>query len=189
MTANAMQGDREKCLEAGMDDYIAKPVKLELIEATLAKWIPHQSPPEEQKAPVLSEQPDGVVESVDSSVLTELRKLDTTYELLSTLITHFLADAPTSLTALDDALQQGDAKTLVRLAHELSGSSGNLGARKMRQLCVELQALGKSRDLTKAGDLLEQLVSEFGLVSQRLMAEHATIAQNKLSPVHEEGRR
>jgi HPt (histidine-containing phosphotransfer) domain-containing protein len=62
------------------------------------------------------------------------------------------------------------------VAHDLNGSSGNLGVRKMRQLCVKLQALGKTKDLSKAGALLAQLVSEFKLVRQRLMAEHATIA-------------
>ena len=59
-------------------------------------------------------------------------------------------------------------------------SSGNLGVRKMRQLCVDLQALGKARDLTKAGSLLAQLVSEFELVRQRLIAEHAMIVQDAL---------
>ena len=83
--------------------------------------------------------------------------------------------------ALQDALQQGDAGALARVAHELNGSSGNLGVRKMRQLCVELQALGKAKDLTQAGDLLAQLVSEFEVVRQRLMAEHATIAHDALA--------
>ena len=181
MTANAMQGDREKCLQAGMDDYLAKPVKLELMEAMLARWIPGQAPPDEQMAPVLSEQPEAVIESVDAAVLTDLRELDTTCGLLSTLITHFLEDTPMSLTALDDALQRGDPQALTRVAHELSASSGNVGARRMRQFCVELYALGKAKDLTKAGELLRQLVSEFGLVSQRLMAEHKAIAHDTLA--------
>jgi HPt (histidine-containing phosphotransfer) domain-containing protein len=70
---------------------------------------------------------------------------------------------------------------LARVAHDLNGSSGNLGVRKMRQLCVELQALGKAKDLTQAGALLAQLVSEFELVRLRLMAEHATLAHDTLA--------
>jgi len=182
MTADAMQGDREKCLKAGMDDYLAKPVKLEGLEAVLARWVPSPSssaatPPE----PASSDHRESVNGPVDDAVLADLHRLDANGNLLGTLITHFLEDTPTSLTALDDALQRGDPQAVTRVAHELSGSSGNVGARRMRQFCVELQALGKAKDLTKAGELLRQLVSEFGLVSQRLMAEHKTIAHDTLA--------
>ena len=136
---------------------------------------------DEQKEPVSPEQQESVHECVDAAVLAELRQLDSSCGLLSTLITHFLEDVPSRLATLQDALQQGDAEALARVAHELNGSSGNLGVRNMRQLCVELQALGKAKDLSKAGALLAQLVSEFELVRQRLMAEHATIAPDTLA--------
>ena len=164
-----------------MDDYLSKPVKLERLEAMLAKWIPGQSIPNEQKAPVSPKTREPGHDCVDAVVLADLRQLDISCGLLSTLITHFLEDVPTRLAALQDALQQGDAGALARVAHELNGSSGNLGVRKMRQLCVELQALGKAKNLGQAGDLLAQLVSEFELVRQRLMAEHATFALDTLA--------
>ncbi len=176
MTANAMQRDHEKCLNAGMDDYLSKPTKLEQLEATLARWISGQPSPDERKEPVWSEKAHSVHECVDPAVLAEFRQLDMSCSLLVTLITNFLKDVPHRLADLQNALQQGDEETLARVAHELNGSSGNLGARKMRQLCVELQALGKANDLSRAGALLAQLVNEFELVRQRLMAEHTTIA-------------
>jgi CheY-like chemotaxis protein len=181
MTANAMRGDREKCLAAGMDDYIAKPAKLEQLEATLAKWVSGLSTPGEQKEPVPLVGQESAHECVDASVLAELRQLDMSCGLLSTLITNFLRDAPTRLAGLQEALQQGDGEALARVAHDLNGSSGNLGVRKMRQLCIELQALGRAKDLGKAGALLTQLVNEFELVRQRLMAEHATITPDTLA--------
>ena len=181
ITANAMQGDRKKCLDAGMDDYLAKPVKLEHLEATLARWIPGQSTPDEQKEPVSSEKREPVHECVDSAMLADLRQLDISCGLLSTLITQFLEDVPNLLATLQDALQQGDAGALARVAHKLNGASGTLGVRRMRQLCVELQALGKAKNLTQAGDLLAQLVNEFELVRQRLMAEHLKLAHDTLA--------
>ncbi len=181
MTANAMQGDREKCLDSGMDDYLAKPVKHGDLGATIARWIPGQSSPDAQQEPVSSDTRAPVHDCVDSAVLADLRQLDISCGLLSTLITHFLEGVPNRLAALQDALQQGDGGALARVAHELNGASGNLGVRRMRQLCVELQALGKAKDLTKAGALLAQLVSEFELVRQRLMAEHTTLAHDTLA--------
>ena len=164
-----------------MDDYLSKPVKLGHLEATLARWIPGQSTPNEQKASVSSETREPVHDCVDSVVLADLRQLDISCGLLSALITQFLEDVPNLLATLQDALKQGDAGALARVAHKLNGASGTLGVRRMRQLCVELQALGKAKNLTQAGDLLTQLVNEFELVRQRLMAEHTTIAHDTLA--------
>jgi HPt (histidine-containing phosphotransfer) domain-containing protein len=85
---------------------------------------------------------------------------------------------PARLVNLQEALKEGNGRTVARIAHELNGASGTLGARRMRQLCFDLQALGKAKDLTKAGELVTQLVSEFELVRQRLIAEQATIAHD-----------
>ena len=130
---------------------------------------------------MLSEEREPIHECVDSAILADLRQLDISCDLLSTLITLFLEDVPTRLVTLQNALQQGDAGALVRAAHSVNGSSGNLGAWRMRQLCIEIEACGKAKDLTRIGDLLAQLASEFELVRQRLMVEHATLARNTLA--------
>ena len=117
---------------------------------------------------------------IDPVVLEDLRQLDKKGELLCTLITHYLADVPTSLAALQDAVRHNALQKVERAAHELSGTSGNLGAHRMRELCKTLEAVAKTKDLSKATDLLVQLTSEFELVRQRLIAEQTAIAHDAL---------
>lgn len=171
MTANALQGDREKCLEAGMDDYVAKPVRREDLAAVLARWQPNRAGLSgEQPAAPSEESGDGAA-AVDLTVLTDLRELDETGELLTTLITHFLSETPQQVVVMQAAFCRADATTLAEAAHTLKGSSGNLGAGRMQQLCGELQTLGRANDLTTAGDRLARLGAEFTLVRTALLQE------------------
>jgi signal transduction histidine kinase/CheY-like chemotaxis protein len=179
MTANAMRGDREECLAADMDDYLAKPVKHAELGTMIARWIPARTLTGERKASVVPT-PEDADECVEAAAWEDLRQLDASGGLLSSLITLFLQNSPPHLAALHDALQQGDGQAIERIAHMLDGSSANLGIRRMRQLCIELQALGKAKNLTKAGHLLTQLTMEFDFVRRRLMAEQATIAHDRL---------
>ncbi len=168
MTANAMQGDREKALEAGMDDYVPKPVKPDELEAVLERWI---SKADEDKVPA-PESGDGLVEGepeeapLDWSVLAGLRELQEEGEpdILEDLIGLFLTDAPPQLGALREAVEAGDAHSVERIAHGLKGSSGNLGAVRMSALCTELEEMERSDELKAAPELISRLEEEFGRV-------------------------
>jgi CheY-like chemotaxis protein len=176
MTANAMQGDREKALAAGMDDYVSKPVKPEELGEVLGRWIPQ--PGTEASAP---EDTDGTgapgiaTDSLDPSVLASLRQLqeDGEPDLLAELAALFLEDVPNQLEALREALEGDDALSVERIAHTLKGSCGNMGATRMATICAELQDVGHSKELERTPVLVERLEAEFGRVRQALEAEVA----------------
>jgi CheY-like chemotaxis protein len=172
MTANAMQGDREKALEAGMDDYVPKPVKREELEAVLKRWIP-----EEGAGAAVSEGGDelavateGTEVSLDRDIIEGLRELGGS-EMLSELGQMFFDDARSSLATLRKAFEEGDASTVERVAHTLKGSSGNMGAPRMASLCAKLQHAGASEELSSSSELLERLEVEFERVRSALEAE------------------
>jgi PAS domain S-box-containing protein len=153
MTASALQGDREKCLSAGMDDYLAKPVHIKDLEKALARWDV----------------------AVDAAVLASLRELGGTKDpgYLSGLISVFLEDSAKRLEALCGAVASGDAKALERAAHALKGSSGNMGVRRIRALCLHLEAVGKSGAVSRAAELMEALEREWVRAKAALEAEQA----------------
>jgi CheY-like chemotaxis protein len=171
MTANAMQGDREKALAAGMDDYLAKPVRQESLEEVLGRWtsredgaLPDDGVPEAPETPP----ENGSV--LDPEVLANLRDLGDA-ELLAELAGMFFDDASSRLEELRGAIGTGDAAGVGRVAHTLKGSSGNMGATRMSAICAELQDIGGSGDLSRAAGLLEGLEEEFGRVRPALEAE------------------
>jgi HPt (histidine-containing phosphotransfer) domain-containing protein len=170
MTANAMQGDREKALAAGMDDYIPKPVKPEKLEAVLERWVPQES--ELRREASASQSEDGTIEQVaeedplDRSVLAGLRGLQEEGEpdILGELIGLFLTDAPPQLVALREAARAGDASSVEQVAHALKGSSGNMGAVRMGAICAELEEMGRSEKLAAAPVGVSRLEEELGRV-------------------------
>ncbi len=168
MTANAMQGDREKALAAGMDDYVPKPVKPEELEAVLERWIPQREsagPGVPAKVPGADPKTSDKADApLNTSVLEGLRELQGEGEpdILEELIELFLEEVPAELAALREATEGGDARTVERVAHTLKGSAGNMGAVGMAKICADLETAGVS-------GLLDLLDAEFLRVRQALL--------------------
>lgn len=181
ITADAMPGDRETCWNAGMDDYLAKPVMLEEIRVVLSRWLSEHSSLAVEKEPGSSELPRSDHESGETLALVDLPHPGDCWALLLTLIVNFLSDVKNHLTVMHEALRRGDGHALAQGAHELTRSSGTLNVRQIRQSCVELKAIGKDKDLGKAETLLSQLVTVFELVHKRLIAEYGTNAHTRSS--------
>ncbi len=164
MTANAMQGDRERTLEAGMDDYVAKPVKREDLRAVLESWVRKEEAAATDSESLVS---PGTADSLDRAAIENLRELGGD-EMLSELAQLFFNDARSSLRILKEAIEEADADTIGRAAHGLGGSSGNMGAIRMATICAKLQGIGASGDLSHASELLENLRVEFNHVQLAL---------------------
>jgi CheY-like chemotaxis protein/HPt (histidine-containing phosphotransfer) domain-containing protein len=172
MTANAMRGDREKALGAGMDDYLPKPVKLQQLQETLERWT--EQPAALPDAARVSEgtsspspEPQGIAEPpLALEVFEGLMGLGE-----AELVEAFFDDVPSRLSALRNAVEEQNASSVEEISHTLKGSSGYMGARGMARLCADLETMGASGDLSQAPELLERLDEEFGRVRPALEAE------------------
>jgi len=170
MTANAMRGDKEKALEAGMDDYVSKPVSREELGAVLRRWIP-ETPASRPPIPGNGAARAGI--TLDSEVISGLRGLqgEDGKDIVAELAGMFLDDARSRIRALEEAVQSGDAPAIERVAHTLKGSSGNMGARSMYSLCARLEDAGASGDPSSGAGLLRRLKEEFDRVARAFEAE------------------
>lgn len=151
MTAYAIQGDRERCLEAGMDDYLSKPVQFEELIDLLDKWLPATSGTAAPRDPI------------DRSVIDKLRQLESPKRpnLVGRLINRFLEQTPERVAAMQKALAERDWGQLGRLAHEMKTDSGNLGARTMSELCDQLQSAARAADVAQCTILVPRTTAEF----------------------------
>jgi len=167
MTASAMKGDREKCLEAGMDDYVSKPVTPDELEGVLRRWVAPQAPAVEAAAAATAA--PFVGDRLDEAIVESLLTVDEDGSLMEELVATYLRIAPLRLSALRKAAK-GHPEQLERTAHSFLGSCGNLGCRRMADLCARLEMLGRSGSTAGAGEMVRALEEELEAVRPQLLA-------------------
>jgi two-component system sensor histidine kinase/response regulator len=185
VTANAMEGDREQCIAAGMDDYLSKPFSQIQLAEMLQRWGGEIATVEDQQShknggqqdagcSVSNEAQDQADEpAIDQAALNNIRQLQRPGkpDLLEKIVLLYMKDSPGLLNALRDAIHQDDAEQVRMHAHRLKSGSANLGALRLAELCKQLEDMGRNNELQQTLTLLNRVEAEFKLVSVALQQE------------------
>jgi CheY-like chemotaxis protein len=186
MTADAGPGAREKCLAAGMDDYLSKPMSGDELDRLLRKWAPlpgssgarsRQGDPALDSAPTStspSHRPTPIVRApaVDPAALEKLRAMrQGDSDLVLEVIDLFLQETPDRLVALRDGLSRGDLPLIARVAHTIRGSAGHLGAKGLVALCARVEDKARQGVPFNNAFALSSIEEEIERVREALLAE------------------
>ena len=169
ITANALQGEAERCLESGMDDYLSKPVELARLGHALQRWLPAavekvelesvadekkaEMPPREEKAPV---DPTAMIAIFGTEDKT----------LFSDMMTLFVEKGEQDVHDLCEAVTSADVKTIAAISHRLKSSSKTIGAYDLAEYCEFLEQCGKSGDIPDDQDVASEVTARFDIVKQ-----------------------
>jgi len=187
ITANALQGDREACLAAGMDDYLSKPFSQQQLHAVVGRWIAlpamieHDAP---ACLPARAQRPAGVPEgtpalapasmpaTINERALDAIRALSSEHGdvLLNRVVSAWVDDTPRCLLDLHQALADRDAPKLRKVAHSLKSASANVGADGFARLCRQLEQRGRDGNIIGASGILNDMEQEFHAVRSSLHA-------------------
>lgn len=157
MTAHAMEGSREECIAAGMDDYISKPVDSAKLRRILEKWLPE---PASREAP--ADRP-GQESGSGSGAAIDIMEMERRYgaKNIERLLELFVNDASKSIIELRRLVPEGDAGAILQCAHGLKGVFKTVSAKSMWHLCLEIETTARKQDFQTLASLIEKLDSEF----------------------------
>ncbi|MBT3702920.1 MAG: response regulator [Alphaproteobacteria bacterium] len=162
ITANALQGEADRCLACGMDDYLSKPLEMIKLRRMLAKWLPHAgqaetATPIEAENPVLPDsEPSDIESPVNPRALKDVFGDD--HETFCEILADFVDPATSNVKEITDAADAGDAEAVGAAAHKLKSSSRAVGAEHLGTLCELMEKAGKSEDTETINELTPKVL-------------------------------
>jgi CheY-like chemotaxis protein/HPt (histidine-containing phosphotransfer) domain-containing protein len=170
MTAHVMKGDREKCLAAGMDDYLGKPVRPADLAAALKRWLAERDGSAgtgaERAAPAVPDSPETAAPVFDRAAF--LTRVMDDEEMVREITEIFLADLPVQIEKLAAAVGSGDCLLAGQQAHGIKGASANVGGEALRETAFEMEKAGKAGDLAALKTLLPRTQERFARLKQAM---------------------
>ena len=178
MTAHAMQGDRERCLDAGMNDYVTKPVSPQALAEALRRWLPGEDAAgptvafagPAAAAPILAPAAAGQPEPPTFDRSAFLARLMNDEDLARSVATGFLNDIPGQIGQLRKYLDAGDAEGAIRQAHTIKGASANVGGESVRAVALEMEKAAGAGDLANAAAHLPELDARFARLRESMQS-------------------
>jgi len=164
VTANAMRGEDERCRAAGMDAYLAKPVALDRLRATLQRWLPASETPRVQ--PMAAATEAGSAPVLDRSTLSAWMGDD--HKAIRALLDKFLTTAHEVRDEIERAMAAGDLASVAACGHKLKGAALAVGARRVADVALRLESAGKAADRAGCQDALGPLATETRLVTAEI---------------------
>ncbi len=168
MTAHAMEGDKERCLDAGMDGYISKPYTRVELAMTLERFLVESVEGDSAPAPDKPQLPESVL---DTSALME--KLDGDEEICGAILQDFILDLSDQMSRLTAAVDEGRFSEVADLAHSIKGSAFGVGAMALGELAIQIEVAGKENDIENLQPLIVEFKSGFSDLRDALRIEKA----------------
>jgi CheY-like chemotaxis protein len=163
MTAHALKGDREKCLKAGMDDYLAKPIHPKNLCDVIEKWLHEKDATHETEIARESILEDDIFDK--NSFLDRLMGDE---GLAREIIEGFLEDSLRQIDIIKDAVDNGNSNVINFRAHTLKGASANISATALKKLAYQIEIAGKTGDLVKAASLIPKLDAQYKVLKESI---------------------
>ncbi|MBF0397769.1 MAG: response regulator, partial [Desulfobacterales bacterium] len=180
MTANAMDEDRQRCLEAGMDDYVSKPISIDNLVAIFNKWsnIKNFNNTNKYKLEEADNEFPNEIEGID--INSAIKRAAGNKKLLKKLLIDFRRDYTNAIDEIKEAWEQGEMETVSRIVHTLKGVSGNISANKIHLACIDIENTIKQKDLNNFKPMLSICNEALITVLESIKNIEKKVAENNI---------